>query len=257
MNFRPCRNTFFFARHTKATSYYMKRLKLTVLLILLFLVGQTQTKNFLDQPYLEVTGSADTLLTPNEIYIKINISEKDTKDRASIEELEQKMFDALKTLGLDVEKNLTTSDMASNFKFYFLRSKDVMKSKQYILKVGDAVTASKVFIELESLGISNTSIDRVNHSDLEKIKNMMRSKAVENARARGVALTQPLNQTIGPAIHIADNEVYNTANQLSGRLDEVVVVGYSSKYKVNQELPKIEFEKIKVSANINVKFILK
>ena len=235
----------------------MKRLKLIILFVLTFLVGQTQTKNFLDQPYLEVAGSADTLVTPNEIYIKINISEKDTKDRISVEELEQKMFDALKALGLDVEKNLTTSDMASNFKFYFLRSKDVMKSKQYILKVGDAVTASKVFIEMENLGISNTSIDRVNHLDLGKIKNMMRSKAVENARARAVALTQPLNQTLGPAIHIIDNEIYNTTNQLSGRLDEVVVVGYSSKYKANQELPKIEFEKIKVAANINVKFILK
>ena len=235
----------------------MKKLKLIILFVLTFFVGQTQTKNFLDQPYLEVAGSADTLVTPNEIYIKINISEKDTKDRISVEELEQKMFDALKALGLDVEKNLTTSDMGSNFKFYFLRSKDVMKSKQYILKVGDAVTASKVFIEMENLGISNTSIDRVNHSDLGKVKNMMRSKAVENARARAVALTQPLNQTLGPAIHILDNEIYNTSNQSSGRLDEVVVVGYSSKYKANKELPKIEFEKIKVAANINVKFILK
>ena len=235
----------------------MKKLKLIILFVLTFFVGQTQTKNFLDQPYLEVAGSADTLVTPNEIYIKINISEKDTKDRISVEELEQKMFDALKALGLDVEKNLTTSDMGSNFKFYFLRSKDVMKSKQYILKVGDAVTASKVFIEMENLGISNTSIDRVNHSDLGKVKNMMRSKAVENARARAVALTHPLNQTLGPAIHILDNEIYNTSNQSSGRLDEVVVVGYSSKYKANKELPKIEFEKIKVAANINVKFILK
>ena len=235
----------------------MKKLKLIILFVLTFFVGQTQTKNFLDQPYLEVAGSADTLVTPNEIYIKINISEKDTKDRISVEELEQKMFDALKALGLDVEKNLTTSDMASNFKFYFLRSKDVMKSKQYILKVGDAVTASKVFIEMENLGISNTSIDRVYHSDLGKVKNMMRSKAVENARARAVALTHPLNQTLGPAIHILDNEIYNTSNQSSGRLDEVVVVGYSSKYKANKELPKIEFEKIKVAANINVKFILK
>ena len=235
----------------------MKRLKLTTVFILTFLVGQAQTKNFIDQPYLEVTGSADTLVTPNEIYIKINISEKDTKDRTSVEELEQKMFDALKALGLDVENNLTTTDMASNFKFYFLRRKDVMKSKQYFLKVGDAVTASKVFIELENLSISNTSIDRVNHSDLEKIKNMMRSRAIENAKARAVALTKPLNQTIGPAIHIADNEVYNTTNQLSGRLDEVVVLGYSAKYKANQELPKIEFEKIKVATNINVKFMLK
>ena len=167
------------------------------------------------------------------------------------------MYNALKALGIDVDKNLTTSDMASNFKFYFLRSKDVIKSKQYTLRVVDAIMASKVFIELENLGISNTSIDRVEHSDLEKIKNQMRSRAVENARVRAVALTQPLNQSVGAAIHIADNEVYNVSNQLSGRLEGVVVVGYGIKNKSTPELPKIEFEKIKVTTSINVKFTLK
>ena len=235
----------------------MRRLKLTTLFILTFLAGQSQTKNFLDQPYLEVAGNADTLLTPNEIYIKIIITEKDTRDRISVEDQELKMYNALKSLGIDVEKNLTTSDMSSNFKFYLLRSKDVMKSKQYILRVSDAVTASKVFIELENLGISNTSIERVDHSDLESIRNLLRSKAVENARTRAIALTEPLKQTVGPAIHIADNEVYSNSNQLQGRLDEVVVVAYGIKKNAGAELPKIEFEKIKVASNINVKFMLK
>ncbi|WP_332732087.1 SIMPL domain-containing protein [Flavihumibacter sp.] len=235
----------------------MRRLKLTTLFILTFLAGQSQTKNFLDQPYLEVAGNADTLLTPNEIYIKIIITEKDTRDRISVEDQELKMYNALKSLGIDVEKNLTTSDMSSNFKFYLLRSKDVMKSKQYILRVSDAVTVSKVFIELENLGISNTSIERVDHSDLESIRNLLRSKAVENARTRAIALTEPLKQTVGPAIHIADNEVYSNSNQLRGRLDEVVVVAYGIKKNSGAELPKIEFEKIKVASNINVKFMLK
>ncbi len=235
----------------------MRRLKLTTLFILTFLAAQTQTKNFLDQPYLEVAGNADTLLTPNEIYIKIIITEKDTRDRISVEDQELKMYNALKAFGIDVEKNLTTSDMSSNFKFYLLRSKDVMKSKQYILRVSDAVTASKVFIELENLGISNTSIERVDHSDLESIRNLLRSEAVENARIRAIALTEPLKQTVGHAIHIADNEVYSNSNQLQGRLDGVVVVAYGIKKNAGAELPKIEFEKIKVASNINVKFMLK
>ncbi len=54
-------------------------------------------------------------------------------------------------MGIDVEKNLTTSDISSNFKNYFLRGKEVLKSKDYILKVKDAVTASKVFMKLKTL----------------------------------------------------------------------------------------------------------
>jgi len=235
----------------------MKGLQLTLIFFFVCLTGQAQTKNFIDQPYLEVTGSADTLITPNEIFIRVNISEKDTKGKISLEELESKMYNALKNMGIDADKNLTTTDMASNFRYYFLRGKDIQKSKRYILKVGDAKTATEVFIQLEDLGISNTSIDRVDHTDLEKIRNQMRSTAVENARSRAIALTKPLNQTIGAAIYIGDNEPYNPPNQLRANLSEVVVVGYGTKKASGVDLPQIEFEKIKVAANINVKFILK
>jgi uncharacterized protein len=237
----------------------MKIIKFIIFLSLISVVSKAQTKNFLDQPYLDVTGSADTLVTPNEIFIKIIIAEKDSRDKTSVEEQELKMVKALKALGIKTEKNLTTSDMASNFKSYFLKGKEVVKSKEYMLKVDDAVTASKVFIELENIGISNTSIDRVNHSELEMIKNEIRSRAIINARKKAIALTKPLQQTVGPAIHISDMETSNFNRQLPGRvgagmLQEVVVVGYASGKK---ELPQIEFEKINVTSNIAVKFILK
>jgi len=237
------------------TSFYMKKLKLTTLFILTFLVGQTQTKNFIDQPYIEVNGSADTLVTPNEIFIGILLTEKDTRDRVPIEELENKMVNALKSLGLDTEKDLTTADMTSNFKFYLLKSKDIMKTKSYTLKVKDAVTATQVFIKLEELGISNTSINRVDHSDLENIKNIMRTNAISNAKARAMALTKPLNQTVGQAIHITDSE--NISQQLQGRSAGIQIRGVTTIQNNYMELPKIEFEKIKVTANINAKFILK
>ncbi len=113
----------------------MKKIKLTAIFISLFFAGQAQMKTFIDQPYIEVAGSADTMVTPDEIFIKIEISEADTKNKTSVEDLERKMFDALKAMGIDVEKYLTTSDISSNFKNYFLRGKNVLKSKEYMLKV--------------------------------------------------------------------------------------------------------------------------
>ena len=128
----------------RSECYYMRKLKLTALLSFAILGSQAQNKNFIDQPYLEVTGSADTLVTPNEIFIRTLISEKDNKDKTSLEELEAKMFAALKSLGIDVEKNLMTNDMMSNYKSYLFKSKDIIKAKQYVLKAGDAVLL-KVF----------------------------------------------------------------------------------------------------------------
>ena len=81
---------------------------------------------------------------------------------------------------------------------------------------------------------------------LERMKNLMRSEAIENAKARAISLTKPLNQTVEAAIYISDLEANNTGNQFRGDLQEVVVIGYSAKKQSGVELPQIEFEKIKL-----------
>jgi uncharacterized protein YggE len=232
--------------------------KITVLFAALFLFAsvQSQTKNFIDQPYIDVAGYADTLVVPDEIFINILISERDTKDRVSIEEIENKMVASLKSLGIDVEKNLSASDIASNFKLYLLKKKDIMKTKSYVLKVNDAVTATRVFMALEELDISNANIDRVSHSKAKQIQNTMRSRAIADAKQKSLALTEPLNQKVGNAIHIADNDVNIVANDmLRGKAAGVVISGFNS-MKNEVEPANISFEKIRIASTINVQFIL-
>lgn len=213
-----------------------------------------QNKNFLDQPYLEVTGTADTLVTPDEIYLQIQISEADTKGKISIDELEQKMVDALKALGIDPEKNLTARDLTSNFQSYFLRGKQVLKSKTYILKVASAVQATQVLIRLGDLGISNISLDRVDYSRMKQVRNMMLNRAVQDAHAKAVAMVQPLHQTLGKALHMVETQVYpirplqvNTFN---------MKLSNNSQGNQQESLPEIEFEKIKIESSVNVVFAL-
>ena len=105
----------------------------------------SQTKNFIDQPYLETSAKADTLVIPDRIYLDILISEKDTKDKKSIEELEILMEERLKSIGIDIKKQLTLNDLASNFKKYFLKNTDILKTKSYSLIVYDAKQQEELF----------------------------------------------------------------------------------------------------------------
>ena len=234
----------------------MKEYTLAFLLVTFTVIGNSQTKNFIDQPFAEVSGAADTLIIPNQIFIRIIISEKDSKNKVSVEEQENKMISAFTDLGINTEIDLATSDMISNYRFYFLKQKDILKSKEYILKVADALTASKVFIQLEDLDISNVSIHRVDHSDLESIKNICRAKAIENAKTRAIAMTRPLSQAIGNAIYISDSES-SIETQLSGKVSGIIIRGYGSLNMGKYEPSKIEFEKIRVHISVNTKFILK
>lgn len=223
-------------------------------------ISQAQSKNFIDQPYLEVTGSADTLIEPDEIYINIIISEKDNRDRIPVEEQETRMLASFKEMGIDIENNLSVNYMGSNFKYILLKGKEVIKTRQYILKVKDARTAAQVFLLLEQLDISNTSIQKVNYSAINSLRNVMRNKAVANARERAIALASALQQNVGNAIHLVDIDNNNLANQLYGsQLQDVVVTGYTVKLKGLRQgsNPGVEFEKIKVSALVGAKFLLK
>ena len=233
----------------------MKKINLLIIAICFLFSSFSQTKSFLDLPYIEVNGSADTLVTPNEIFIKITIAEADDKNKVSLESQERKMVAGLKALGINTEKNLSMSDMQSNFKYYVLKQKDVMKTKEYILKVEDAVLATKVFMKLEELGIANASVEKVGHSDIENLKNQCRTNAMVNALHKANALTKPLQATVGAPLHIMD---YSNNSEPEYRpLPKLRMKTMAISNEVLEELPEINFEKIKISLSINVKFQLK
>jgi uncharacterized protein YggE len=234
----------------------MKKNFLVILIIATSIITNAQTKNFLDQPYLEVTGTADSLVTPNEIFIKIIISEKDTRDRVSLEESEAKMIAGLKSLDIATTTDLTVTDMLSNYKTYLLKQKDILKSREYLLKVTDAATTGKVFMKLEELGIANTSIEKVGRTDLENLENLCRTKAVENAKLKAIALTKPLSQTIGNAIHITNLE-NNFQSAMYDAASSIRIRGGVAKESAQYVDPGIEFEKIKITIAVTVRFILK
>lgn len=87
------------------------------------------------------------------------------------------MITSLRYFGINSELDITTSDMSSNYKFYLLKQKNIFKTKEYTSEVTNAETLSKIFIQLEDIGIANASIHKIDHSILEKIQNSCRTNA--------------------------------------------------------------------------------
>lgn len=229
-------------------------MKKYIAFVLILLVSQSieaQQKSFLDIPYIEVNGSVDTLVTPNEIYISITLSEADVKDRVSVQEQERKMVAGLKSLGINTEKDLTTSDIESNYRFYVLKQKDVLKTKSYSLKVNNAVLATRVFMKLEELGMANAQVERVGHSEIEKIRNTCRTNAVWNAYQKAISLTTPIKASVGAPLHIVD---YSSDNDPIYPSTAIKLRGAVMADAATEELPQIDFEKIRISMNVQVKF---
>jgi uncharacterized protein YggE len=231
--------------------------KIVLLLPLLFITKNfSQTKNFIDLPYIETSAKVDTLVTPDRIFLTILITEKDTKNKTSVEELESKMNLKLKSLGIITEKQLTLNDLTSNYKKYFLKQQEILKTKSYSLVVYDAKTASKVIAALEEEEISNVSLEKTEYSKTEQLLLILKGKAIVKAKNTAVALTKPLNQKVGNAIYISDSNS-TVSNMLSGRVPGVQIRGFASmNAESNYDPIDIAFDKIKIETQINVNFKL-
>lgn len=232
----------------------MKKWTLSILFSFYCILTFAQ-KNFIDQPYVETSAKADTLVVPDKIYISILLNEADSKNKKSVEDQERILETTLKNLNINTEKDLSLLDFTSDFKKYFLKNQSVIKSKQYSLLVGDAVTAGKVLGELESVGISNVNIERTEYSKAENLILDLKAKAIQKSQRIAEALAKPLNQKIGKAIYISD--VNTVANALQGRGPGIQIRGLSSLYGSRAADPiYTEFQKVKFEVEVNVKYVL-
>lgn len=228
-----------------------------ILSIILLILSSTAfaQKNFIDQPFVETTAKADTLVIPDKIYIAINLNESDSKNKKSVEEQEKLLATTLKKLNINTEKDLSLHDLTSNFKNYFLKGQNILKSKMYSLLVGDAVTAGNVLAELENVGISNVSIERTEYSKAEELILKLKVKAVGKSKLIAEKLAKSLNQKIGKALYISD--INTISNALQGQVAGIQIRGMSSIYGSRAADPiYTEFQKVKFEVDVNVKYVL-
>jgi uncharacterized protein YggE len=225
----------------------------TAALLVITLSLPAQEKNFIDQNYIEITASAEKEVSPNEIYISITIDEKDNKNN-SLEKQERDMFSRLKTLGIDLEKEMQVKDMETQLQEYFLKKNSVVTSKSYQLKINSTDLLFKVFKELEKMSIPNVNIIRTDVSDKESIKNDVMIMAINKTKQRAELLASSLGRKLGKAIYIQHSEGYMRGNVVRN------LAAGTKMMDINEEEiysgPNLSFGKISFNQTVYVKFAL-
>ena len=224
-------------------------MKKTIVLAAALLIAagaSAQEKNFLDKPYIEVTGKADMEVTPDEIYVRIVINEKDNKGKVSVEQQEKEMFRRLKAAHIDIEKDLVVQDMSSDLQTYFLRKNQ--------LKVSSAAQLGQAFEALQAAGIADVNIERTDVSNMDELRQQVRADAAKAARKNAEVLAEAVGQTAGPAVYIQDYG-YNTP-----RYANVMLMAKSAAVAdaagTAEATPNLEFEKIRIEHSVTVRFLL-
>lgn len=229
----------------------MKRVILSIAAALLLLPAAAQMQETYPS-YIQVNGRAEKEVVPDEFYLSIVIAERDSKGKISVEQQQKAMIAALKRAGVDVEKQLKVANLSSEF---FKKNTSVATAK-YQLRLGSAAEVSQVWQALDDLGISNVSIQKATHSQLEQLKQQVRIEAMQDARKSAEMLAQAVGQTIGKCFYVYDsnNDVIPAYYNNGVMLRSMKAMDTMAEGAAEEE--SLDFKTIKLQYSVQAKFIL-
>ena len=202
--------------------------------------------------YVEVSGYAERDVTPDTFYLNIVIAEKDSKGKISVEKQQRDMMAALHWMaGVDTDKQLTMVDMSGEY----FKKNNTLVTAHYRLKLSSAADVRKVYAVLSDIGISSVSMRSVSYSKIDEVRNEMRSAAIKNARAKASMLAEAVDQRIGDCIRINDysRDAVEETVAINARMFKAAANADAVMEDADESL---EFKPIKVTANVNARFVL-
>ena len=203
--------------------------------------------------YIQVTGRAEKEIVPDEFYLSIVLDERDSKGKISVESQQRDMIAALRRQGVDVEKQLKVANLSSEF----FRKNTSVASAKYQLLLRSAAEVSEAWQALDRLGISGVSIQKVSHSELDKLKEEVRVEAIRNAQQSARTLAEALGQKIGKCFYIWDSNsdimpaYYNNAVSVRSAKG----VSFADFAEEVEEEP-LDFKTIRLQYSVQTKFVL-
>jgi hypothetical protein len=238
----------------------MKNLFLTAVLILTTFFSWSQDAvGSKEIASIEVIGTGELDLVPDEIYISFTLKERfDGKKKIEIDDQEKEMKAQLTKKGFDLS-NLALADASSDYLQVKWKKKDVIAEKNYVLKTSNTGEVAKAFETLDQISALNAAIQRVDHSELEKYKKEVKMMAIKDAKAKASSLLSAIDEVLGKPILIQERENY-TDYQPIRRMNAsppmlMSAVEFSSMKQ--EESNEIGFEKIKLNYKVFAKFAIK
>ena len=232
-------------------------LALSASLCLLFANAQV-IDNTIKQRTINVTGSAQLQITPDEIYVQVGLREYNKKngDKVDIETIRNQFLTAAKSMNIaDTDVVLQGySGWDGNYWWYQKNKKknpDMKAGVTYEVKVKSVDDMDKLVDKLDDEATQNFYLSRTSHSNMDSIKKQLKIQAVKAAKDKATYLAAALGENVGQALIINDpNEI--------GDYPRPLYANAMVKAEADQSAPmNVDFKKIKIQYDVNVIFELK
>jgi len=225
-----------------------------ILLFIAFLPAFGQSK-IEDIPYIDVTGTAEKEVIPDEIYVSIILRERfEGRNKVTIEAQEEKLKDTLRRLNIGLDQ-LSVAGANAGYIRVSRKTKDVITRKDYELKLGDATTLGNLFEALDQIAITEANVARVHHSKMDELRREVRIQAIKAAKTKADYLLSAIGEQTGKPLVVQERDAYAPMplSNVQNRIMETIA-GVADAVSGEDE---IQFSKIKIQISVYVKFGIK
>ena len=163
-------------------------------------------------PYIEVTGTSEVTLVPDEIHFIIEIKEyweeefekrakpEDYQTKVALEDIESGLRSALHGLGI-TDKDIRTQEVGD---YWRERGRDFLVAKQFDITLHDFNKIDEIIGAVDTRGINSMRIGELKHKDMAQYHRQGKIDALLAARAKAEYLAEALGAILCDAIRIVE-----------------------------------------------------
>lgn len=228
-------------------------LKLLFIVVLSALLIKTSAQSLADKPFIEITGTAEMEVIPDEIFIVFSIAERtEGREQISIETQLNQLIEALKSKKIDVS-TLSLAYQDSQYEPIKWSRKDIISNADYQLMVHDATQVGQVFETLDEHKIHDSHISRVAHSRIEELKKEVRINAVKAAKNKAEYMLDAIGENCGELLSMSENG--NFANPvLASNIALIPGLTSGSQSLFGAKNNTVSYRKIKIEQQVLARF---
>jgi len=162
--------------------------------------------------FIEVTGSAEMEITPDEIRFQIGIEEywkeefekgKEYEDyitKIPLEEIGKELMSSLTEIGIN-KNQIIIKEIGQ----YWSRSgKDFKKSKTIELVLTDFIKVNKILTKVRVKGVNSMKITELKNKDITKYREQVKIEAMKAAKKKAAYLLKSVDEGLGRVISVIE-----------------------------------------------------
>ena len=235
----------------------MKKIILALSASLCLIMAHAQVvDNTIKQRTIIVNGHSELEITPDEIYVQIDLREYDKKGggKIDIQTITNQFLTAAKSLNIADTDVVIQSYSGWDGNYWYLnknkkKNPDMKAGVTYEVKVKSVEEMDKLVDKLDDEATQNFNISRTSHSNIESIKRDLKLQALMNAKSEAEYLASAFGDHVGNALIINDP---NESSDAPRPMYKVMAMANDAAAPAMD----VDFKKIKIEMNVNVTFEL-